>query len=217
MSNIFSYDNKFFSAISKIVDAICVSGLWLLFSIPIFTIGASTTALYDTVHKSFVREHGYIWETFWESFKNNFKQATKLWGVFFVIYAVLAVDIDVMFYALKANSPIGSMFYFFLIMAMFAFVWTIYTFAYCARFELNTKGILKNGGLLAIANLPWSFLILLILLVGIIVVYIVPITLLVMPVGVTSLFNVILEKVFRKIMSPEDLKAAKEDDWGIDK
>ena len=42
MENIFNYDNKFFRALSKLVDCVLLSALWVIFCIPVFTIGAST-------------------------------------------------------------------------------------------------------------------------------------------------------------------------------
>ena len=46
MSSIFNYDNKFLNGISKIVDSIVLGGLWMICSIPVITIGASSTAFY---------------------------------------------------------------------------------------------------------------------------------------------------------------------------
>ena len=60
----FSYDNKLFDTINKIVDWLFVAILWLIFSIPVFTIGASTTAFFETVHKVICRSKGYVWRNF---------------------------------------------------------------------------------------------------------------------------------------------------------
>ena len=69
MDDLFNYDNKFFRFMNKVADGFYVSILWILFCIPIVTAGASTTALYYTVHKSLRRNRGYVWKNFWESFK----------------------------------------------------------------------------------------------------------------------------------------------------
>ena len=60
MGNLFNYDNKFFEIINKIVDCFFAGTLWILFSIPVITFGASTTAFYYTVHKSLRGNRGYI-------------------------------------------------------------------------------------------------------------------------------------------------------------
>ena len=45
---LFNFDNVFFRGMNKLVDCVYVSFLWLICCIPIFTIGASTSALYYT-------------------------------------------------------------------------------------------------------------------------------------------------------------------------
>ena len=45
---IFNIDNKFFRALNKLVDMVILSFCWIISCIPVFTIGAASTALYDT-------------------------------------------------------------------------------------------------------------------------------------------------------------------------
>ena len=59
---IFSYDNKFFQTLNLILDVVALSLIWTISSLPIITIGASTTALYHTVDKVFRREEGGLVE-----------------------------------------------------------------------------------------------------------------------------------------------------------
>ena len=49
MGNFFSTDGPLFEGMAYIINIIYVSVLWILFSIPIITIGASSTALYYLV------------------------------------------------------------------------------------------------------------------------------------------------------------------------
>ena len=46
MSRIFDPENKFWSFIGKIADVTCMSVLWAATSLPLVTLGASTTAFY---------------------------------------------------------------------------------------------------------------------------------------------------------------------------
>ena len=64
MNNIFNYDNGFFRVVNKIVDGFWASILWFIFSLPVVTFGASTTAFYYTVHKSLRGNRGYVWRSF---------------------------------------------------------------------------------------------------------------------------------------------------------
>ena len=72
----FNWDNIVFQILGKLVDCVWVSILWVICCIPVFTIGASTTALYYTVHKSIRGDRGYTTRTFFGAFRDNFKAAT---------------------------------------------------------------------------------------------------------------------------------------------
>ena len=90
---IFNIDNKFFRALNKLVDMVILSFCWIISCIPVFTIGAASTALYDTSRRVIHRDEGYVWRGYWHAFKVNFKQATKAWLVQLIILIVLLGDI----------------------------------------------------------------------------------------------------------------------------
>lgn len=213
MKNFFDYNNGFFQVVNKIVDGFFASILWLLFSLPIVTVGASTTAFYYTVHKSLHGNRGYIWRCFWSSFKSNFKQATKIWLVLLAIYAFLFVDRQLMYSALEQGSGLGMLYYVFYFLIFFWLVWCVYIFAYSARFENGMKDTMKNAGIIALLNLPWSVAVLILLLAGSLLVYLSPVAVTFIPAVVAYLYDLFLEKVFRKYMTEEDLKRERELDW----
>ena len=96
MGNFFSTDGPLFEGMVYIINIIYVSVLWILFSIPIITIGASSTALYYTVTKVIRHGRSYIFREFWQSFKSNLKQSTVVWLIYLVMMGILLVDIRVM-------------------------------------------------------------------------------------------------------------------------
>ena len=65
-------DNPVISGMSRIFDMMCLNVLWLVCSLPIFTIGASTTAMYTVMLKVVKNEEGYIVKGFFKAFKENF-------------------------------------------------------------------------------------------------------------------------------------------------
>ena len=69
-------DNPVISGMSRIFDMMCLNVLWLVCSLPIFTIGASTTAMYTVMLKVVKNEEGYIVKGFFKAFKENFKKST---------------------------------------------------------------------------------------------------------------------------------------------
>ena len=89
LDGIFNYDNKFFRAVNKLADLVILSFCWLISCIPIFTIGAASSALYSAVHKSIRRGKGYVWSGYWSAFRSDFKQATKAWLIMLLIIIVI--------------------------------------------------------------------------------------------------------------------------------
>ena len=91
-------------------------------------------------------------------------------------------------------------------------MWVIYTYAYIARFEQTLKLTLKNAALLALANLPKTALIFIVTLAAAIALMYVPILVVIVPALAAIFYEFILEKVFRKVMTPEDLAREQEED-----
>lgn len=85
-------DNVVTRALSRICDFIVLNILWVVCSIPLFTIGASTTAMYSVMLKIVRNEEGYIARGFLHAFKENFKQSTAEWLIIAVLGIILSVD-----------------------------------------------------------------------------------------------------------------------------
>ncbi|MBP3326999.1 MAG: DUF624 domain-containing protein [Coprococcus sp.] len=154
MDKIFSTDNPLFTFLGRICDIFLLHLLWIITSIPIITIGASTTALYYTAMKSVKLEEGYIAKRFFKSFKENFKQATIIWLILLVVGAVFAFDL----YFAIANSKKLLTLIFTVMTCVYLFVF-FYVFPLQARFSNTIKATLKNALLLAVKNMPWTILI----------------------------------------------------------
>ena len=98
----------------------------------------------------------------------------------------------------------------FLMMLLFLVLWMCYLFPYTARFTDTTRQIMKNCTVLAVANLPWTLLLAVLLLVGFFAVWYAPFLLLIAPALLTLGMNPVLEGIFRKYMSEEDLERERE-------
>lgn len=233
MNSFFNTDNKFFHAISKIIDCVGLSALWLicfvptglmlyfamaagslLFALPCILLGipagAATTALYYAVNKSVVHERGYVWREFRQSFVRNFKQCAAVSVILTAAAIVMAADIYIMYQYAASGEPAGAFYIIFLIMMAFLVMWGIYVFPYIARFENTVKLILKNTALIAIGNL-WKTVVMFLLLAGMLLLaYLTPYLLLILPALYMLCINFLMEKIFRKYMSEEDLAAEDE-------
>ena len=210
MGELFNLDNKFFQGINKIVDCVCLSFLWVLLCIPVVTAGAATTALYYTVNKVIRNNRSYIWKEFWHAFRTNFKQSTLVWLILIFIYAIMGIDCYIMFQFAKAGVSYGSLYIVFAMLMLIVTMWANYLFPYMARFENTLKAVLKNCVIMALLNLGKSFVLLVLLLAAFVVTYVFFPAIMILPAVYMLLANFILEKVFVKYMTPEDIEAEKE-------
>jgi len=78
--------------ITKIGQIWLLNILWLVTSLGLITIGASTTALIYSMMKLHADE-GYPVSNFFKSFKENFGQATVIWLIYAAVGALLAWDL----------------------------------------------------------------------------------------------------------------------------
>lgn len=207
MGRLFDYDNAVMRFLGKMADVMYLSALWIFCSIPIFTIGASTTALYYAFNKSVRHNRGYAWKEFFSSFKSNFKQSTIIWLITLGLYVLTVVDCILARQLIAMMSFAKVIYVILLVLVVFETMWVIYLFPYVARFGNTTKAVMKNCALIAIANLPRTILLFIIFVVALIAVLFIPLGILFVPGLYMLIANRILEKVFRKYMTPEDLKA----------
>ena len=149
MGKIFDYDNNFFAGISKVSDTIILNFLFVICSIPIVTIGASTTALYCV----------YAVKEFFKQFKQNFKESTIIWLILLLVASFIGLD----FYmcSLMSNDILSTAFKFIftLISIVIGFI-VVYVFPLVARFENSIKNTLMNAVLMSIKHLPYTLIML---------------------------------------------------------
>ena len=134
-----NYDNKILSIVNVAVDMLILGIFWFVTSIPLVTIGASTTAVYYTVNKK-----SYAYVEYWKAFKSNFKKSTLAFIVWLIPAAFLVADCMLMKQQLKAGTYLGMMYYFFLVLSGAVLAWAFYLFSYMARFECAVKEALKK-------------------------------------------------------------------------
>ena len=203
------FNSRVFDGISKATDVILIGFYFLACSLPIFTIGASATALYYATHKCIYKGRGYTTE-FFHSFKANFKQSTLSWLIFMALFGILGADIYITRNMISTGSLFATASIFFMILMVFAIVWAIYHFAYIARFENGFKNSFKVSAIFMIANIGWSIAIIAVIIIMLLLIYRFIILLLFAPGIISCGIHPILEKVFRKYMSEADI--AKEDE-----
>lgn len=160
MGRIFDLDSPVMNFLNKMADLIGLNLLAAICCIPIFTIGASMTALHYVALKIVRNEEGYIVKGFFKSFKENFKQATIIWLIMFVIIAVIVGDIFIVFYTnvefpaiFGVEFPTVMGVVLTVVGVLFSMVW-LYVFPVLARFDNTVKNTIKNAFMMAVATFP---------------------------------------------------------------
>ena len=212
MGRFFNYDSGIMQALAKLFDCICLTMLWIFCCIPIITVGASSAAYYYAYNKAIRQKRSYAWKEFFYGFRINFKQGTLIWVIVLLLYIVTGLDCYILQQLREtmkfAEILMAVIFAVLLLMTM----WVTYLFPYLARFENRTKAIMKNSAIIMVANLPWSILLLVLFVITVAVFLLLPGLGMFAPAIYVPFANMILERVFRKYMTPEDLEAEKEID-----
>ncbi len=207
MGGLFNLDNPVMVFLRKVADLLIVNLLWMVCSIPIITIGASTTAMYYVCFKIVNGDEPYICKSFFKSFKENFKQSTIIWLLFLVAVVFLAFDI----YSVTSMSLYGStmgtvLLCIFVFTAIVVVSMFIYVFALQSRFENTIKNTLKNAAIFGLSYYGYTMVMVVVDVVftflGLILC---PFVIPVLPIWFNTMF---MRKIFAKYIPDEEEIAA---------
>lgn len=164
LNGLFNPENRFWSFMDKITDVFFLGILWFVFSIPLVTMGAATTSLYQFTLKQADNEEGYVARSFWKAFRKNFLPATALWLLILAAGGFLALDlwacVNIAVSSLVRTVCLGALLCLLLIYLLTA----LYMFPILSRFHLPVKKIIANSFVMAMGNLYVSVTVLVIYL-----------------------------------------------------
>ncbi len=160
MAEIFSYDSIFIRMLNRVGDVMLLSILFVVTSIPIFTIGTSITALYYAAMKGVKGDDGYVFKNYMKSFKENFKQSTIMWLILVGVLFVFGVDLWFWIQQAKATASAISkgMIVISVVLLAVAVMITMYVFPLQSKFDNKTSIQFRNAFLLSIKNFPITLL-----------------------------------------------------------
>lgn len=161
MNSIFSLDNPVWNFIGKLVDMLLLSVLWAVCSIPVVTLGASTTALYYVMLKLAEDKEGAIFQSFFRAFKENFKQATICWLIMLAFGLVLGGDLYICMKRMDSAAAKTLLIVFFVLAFVYGMIFT-YLFPVLARCVADTKKTFFLSFMMAAKQFGWTLLMLII-------------------------------------------------------
>ena len=153
VQSFFSLDGAFNKYGGMVADMIILSLMWILFSIPIITIGASTTGLFYAATRRVANREGYITRDFWIGFKSNIGKATVIW-------LIMAMLTWLVWFNINNMDVVGAMrivvFPVQVLLIAEIGLMTSYIFPITARFDMNIKQIFKSSFFMANRHLLTS-------------------------------------------------------------
>ena len=193
---------RFHAALSALIDMIWAGFLWLLCSLPVLTIGASSTALYYVTVKRVRHERGSLTKSFFRCFRDNFRQATLLWLLLVLDVLIGLADIRILgSMGLQQSNPLYYVSRLLLLPAFLLFPWL---FAFLSRFDNSLVAILKYASFLAMRHLGATLLLAAEAALFLLIVWLIPPLLPLLPGAFCLLMSLSIEPVFRTLTAGRD-------------
>ena len=160
----FSEDNVVWRFVRKIGYLWILNILWVLTSLPVVTIGASTTALIYACMK-LQNDEGYPTANYFRSFKENFRQATIIWIIYVLIGALLVWGL--VFWNLMDGTTL-KVGHAFAIAIMIPYgLSLLYVFAIQAKFVNTVKDTIHFALILPVKHIVWTLQ--MVILIGVVI------------------------------------------------
>ncbi len=165
MRRLLDINNPIMWFLTAMFDLMAFSVLWVVFSLPIFTMGAASTALYSAAYHHVRKGEDYLWNSFFSAFKENFKRSTLTWLVALAILGFLGADALLLRSLILQGYSFGWFYGVTLALVVLALTWTVYLAAYAARFNGTVKEVLRYSFMLLRAH-PVKMLCVMVLVMG---------------------------------------------------
>lgn len=196
----FGINSPFAAAVNKLVQMIYVGILWFACSIPIITMGAATTALYEVLLKMEKNQEGYVGASFLRAFRKNLKSTVPVWIPLFIAEVVFGFNL--FYYAVLGGGQFPIQCVVFLILLLMTMILSGYVFPVMARFENTTAGTFHMAAMLAMQNPGWTVVILIVQILTIFVCWFFLYFPVMFIMGITGYFQaVIFNHIFDRLIS----------------
>ncbi|MBO7423009.1 MAG: YesL family protein [Oscillospiraceae bacterium] len=202
-------ESRIVQVLSALIDLVWAGLLWLACSLPLFTIGASSTALYYTIVKCIRHDRGRVSSCFFRSFRTNFRQATIIW-LLCILYILIGIGDCIAFsrMGISKDSPLILFSRLFFLPVPLLFPWL---FSFLSRFQNTVAGTFRFSVYLAMKNFGRTLLLTLQLTLFLLICWMIPFLTPFLPGVFCMLMSLTIEPVFREMTS--DMGAENEDAW----
>lgn len=156
MGRVFAYDSPVWKFMGRLIDFLYLTLLWFVTSLPVVTIGASTTTVYYITLKMADNQEEYLTKMYFKNFIRFFKEATVVWLMMLAAGVVLAGDFYI---CLGFRSPASAALMAALAVVAVVYLMTlVYVFPVMARINQSPAGYVKAAFYLAVKYFGWTLL-----------------------------------------------------------
>ena len=154
MANFFHEDSHLGIFVTTVADVLVINLLWLAGCLPLFTIGTSTTAMYQCFMERHREKSVNVFQAFSAAYKSNFKRTMPLFILTVLIGCLLAFDAYLILYTQVGENI-------FVLLALLFVLFQIlpasgYVFPLQAYFECSIGQTLKNAWKISFVHFPTS-------------------------------------------------------------
>lgn len=204
MNQIFNPDNFFWRCFGKMADVVGLSLLWFLCSLPVITIPAASTALYDCAARCVRGEELTVYSRFFRTFKREFKLVTPaglIWGGAVLLLMTGSRILAAASQGSQLLATLAVMYYVLMVIPAGMLCWL---FPLASRYQLTFRELNRTAIQLWLAHLPSTAVMaaLLALCVDITVQLLLPVCCL--PCLLALAHSLFVERAFKKHMPEEE-------------
>lgn len=196
-------DNSVFKVSNRLGEYFLLTIYWVLCSLPVLTLGASTMALYDTVARSIGKNEGTITRRFFRTFKRELLRGVLLTILGIIVAVSLSIGYSRIYQMGQTDKLWGIFSIIYLITMFFPLGTLCWVIAIESRFIYSFGQLLKNAFFFTVYYLPYTAAIVAILLAGALAVFFAPLTIIAIPPITAHLQSIFIEKVFAKYIPEE--------------
>ncbi len=153
--NFFRGDNPIFRFTGRVLDVLVLSGMWLVCSLPVVTVGAASAALYYSCVKCLRFHEGRPYRSFWEAFRLNLRTGTGATVILLLIGLLLDAGYLFLVMAAGTGSPVWETLRIAYLAALLVPLAVVTcAFPLLSRFTCTTGGLLRSAVIITFRHLP---------------------------------------------------------------
>ena len=192
-------------------DVVIISLFFVLFCLPVVTIGVSISALYYTVYRKYTKKSDDISKDFFRAVRSNLKNGIIIHIIYSLYSAIVGFNI---YFALFGFRGVRLPEWYTLIsfIPLLPLIFSVpFLYPLVARFSNSVKETIKNSFTLCMINFPKFLLIWLIAAIASAICVAFPPAVLLIPTGAMYLIQMITEKAFASAINRSKSNEGKDD------